>query len=688
VPRSIEAYNEVSPYVTVSHIIIMEEPTEEAEASGIPTASVIDIDINDPNLDQYPTFTVRRKAAERSERWYNDLESPPPLPPPMMRIPARRSRATSTGQMRLRLHLPQDADTDADADEDEDMPARKKPRLEKPIATARREATTKAASPNIAMDIPPPTATEDTSIRRSSRRKNIISSTATPDPSAAVNASTRRQSPRNTQTQLLRTETSEAQLDGDDDATTVDHDEDTIAVVGDSSCPSWEDRLSQLADYRKINGHCNIPKIYSENTKLGRWVATQRTQYRYHREGNRSSMTLPRIQALESLDFEWARYGGTATWEGRLSELAEYRKIQGHCNVPKDYSKNIQLANWVRTQRIQYRLQREGKTSSMTLSRFKALESLGFEWVCVTVTWEERLSELAEYRKIHGHCNVPRNYSKNIQLANWVRKQKQRSRYGLQQVGKTSSMTFSRIQELESLGFEWVRYGATASWEDRLSELADYRKINGHCNVPQIYSENTKLGKWVKEQRRQYRFHREGKTSSLTLSRIQALERLNFEWARYGATAAWEDRLSELADYRKIHGHCNVPTGNSENTKLANWVKEQRRQYRFHREGNTSSMTLSRIQALERLGFEWVCVTVTWEERLSELAEYRKIHGHCNVPRNYSKNIQLANWIREQRFRYGLQQVGKTSSMTFSRIQELESLGFEWGRYGTKPRRG
>jgi hypothetical protein len=40
-------------------------------------------------------------------------------------------------------------------------------------------------------------------------------------------------------------------------------------------------------------------------------------------------------------------------------------------------------------------------------------------------------------------------------------------------------------------------------------------------------------------------------------------------WASNGTGwSAWEDRLSELADYRKIHGHCNVP-GYSENTKLA-----------------------------------------------------------------------------------------------------------------------
>jgi hypothetical protein len=91
--------------------------------------------------------------------------------------------------------------------------------------------------------------------------------------------------------------------------------------------------------------------------------------------------------------------------------------------------------------------------------------------------------------------------------------------------------------------------------------------------------------------------------------------------------------LSELADYRKIHGHCNVPYNYSENSKLANWVTNQRSHYRLHVEGKQSPMTLSRIRALANSAFQWVVRVTTWEDRLSDLADYRKIHGHCNVPK-------------------------------------------------------
>jgi hypothetical protein len=56
---------------------------------------------------------------------------------------------------------------------------------------------------------------------------------------------------------------------------------------------------------------------------------------------------------------------------------------------------------------------------------------------------------------------------------------------------------------------------------------------------------------------------------------------------------------------------------------------------------------------------------------LSELADFDEIHGHWNVPYRCSKNSKLARWVE-------LQKKGKSLLTTLSRIQALESLGFEW----------
>jgi hypothetical protein len=162
--------------------------------------------------------------------------------------------------------------------------------------------------------------------------------------------------------------------------------------------------------------------------------------------------------------------------------------------------------------------------------------------------------------------------------------------------------------------------------------------------------------------------------------RIQKLESLGFEWN--SDDAAWEACLSELAGYRKSHGHCNVPQNFSENTKLANWVGTQRKQYNLHLKGKKSRMKLSRIQESESLGFDWGVCATSWEDRLSELGEYRIIQGHCKVPNNCSENTRLAYWVGTQRREYRLHQEGKNSFMTTLRMQELESIGFEWDSRG------
>ena len=172
-------------------------------------------------------------------------------------------------------------------------------------------------------------------------------------------------------------------------------------------------------------------------------------------------MTEKRIAKLESIGFEW---NINKNWEQRYAELEQYKAMYGNCNVPWKWSENSQLANWVSQQRTQYRLYQEGKKSSMTKERIAKLESIGFEWVLLTlVTWEQRYAELEQYKAMYGNCNVPWKWSENSQLANWV--SQQRTQYRLYQEGKKSSMTKERIAKLESIGFEWALKGRRAKVE-------------------------------------------------------------------------------------------------------------------------------------------------------------------------------------------------------------------------------
>mmetsp|Transcript_8673 Transcript_8673/g.17700 ORF Transcript_8673/g.17700 Transcript_8673/m.17700 type:complete len:356 (-) Transcript_8673:502-1569(-) len=223
----------------------------------------------------------------------------------------------------------------------------------------------------------------------------------------------------------------------------------------------WYERFYELLEYKRVYGNCNVPRAWKENPSLARWINTQRDQYQLltnkksatgSTPRRKSNMTRERIRALESIGFEWALKILTE-WEVRLDEVNNYKAIYGDCNVPKEWSENRPLGDWVHTQRQQYRLYQEEKKSAMTEERIQALEDIGFSWDAREDIWQQRFNELKEYRDRYGNCNVPNQWSENKQLANWVRKQ--RYQYRLYQEGKKSQITEERILALESIKFQW-----------------------------------------------------------------------------------------------------------------------------------------------------------------------------------------------------------------------------------------
>ena len=206
----------------------------------------------------------------------------------------------------------------------------------------------------------------------------------------------------------------------------------------------------QLVEYKNLFGNCRVPQRYSTNAKLGQWVSNQRVQYKLSQEGKSCVMTEERIQQLESVGFVW---NAQASWKERFEELVEYKKVFGDCRVPTQFSDNPKLGQWVVTQRVQCKLSQEGKSCRMTEERIKELGSIGFVWSAQHASWKERFEELVEYKKVFGNCRVPKQFSNNPKLGQWV--SNQRHTYKLYQKGKSCRMTEERIRELESVGFEW-----------------------------------------------------------------------------------------------------------------------------------------------------------------------------------------------------------------------------------------
>lgn len=67
----------------------------------------------------------------------------------------------------------------------------------------------------------------------------------------------------------------------------------------------WEERFQDLKQFFEQKGHCRVPTKYKKDTSLGRWVSTQRKQYKEMKDGKKTLITAERIARLEALGFCW-----------------------------------------------------------------------------------------------------------------------------------------------------------------------------------------------------------------------------------------------------------------------------------------------------------------------------------------------------------------------------------------------
>ena len=213
----------------------------------------------------------------------------------------------------------------------------------------------------------------------------------------------------------------------------------------------------------------------------------------------------------------------------------------------------------------------KGKKPTRTKEQRKQSVAAG-----VSSKTDEPMELLSQYRKQHGHCNVPQDYEINgVKLGVWLQNQ------------------------------SIPTYRDEAQWLAKLKLLQQYRERNGHCRVPHKYEvDGAKLGVWLQNQRQEYKKHKTGKPSKLTQERIDQLEAVGVDWD--AQEALWQSKFELLRQYKQAHGHCRVPAKYEiDGVKLGLWLQNQRLQYKKHSQGKTAYLSQARIDALKAIGHDW-----------------------------------------------------------------------------------
>ncbi|KAG7373509.1 helicase domain protein [Nitzschia inconspicua] len=123
-------------------------------------------------------------------------------------------------------------------------------------------------------------------------------------------------------------------------------------------------------------------------------------------------------------------------------------------------------------------------------------------------------------------------------------------------------------------------------------------------------------------------------------------------------TSQWGSRFKELLLFQQEHGHLLVPYFYLPNSKLSQWVKRQRHQYKRKHMGHHSTLTDEREELLLEIGFIFDSHRAICQMRFETLTAYYLAYGRCQLPAN-SKDCSLNVWIKHQRRQYILSIKGK-----------------------------
>ena len=421
-----------------------------------------------------------------------------------------------------------------------------------------------------------------------------------------------------------------------------------------------------LETYTREHGNPHVPRTHAD-TRLASWVWIQRQRRKgtYKPKGVVDFMPVEQVSLLDKLGFRWDARADK--WVENFETLKAFNAKHGHCDVGLEETDDEDLKGWVRSQRAR---EVAGK---LPTKQKQLLDGIGFNWHSEIRDrqWLEMYGHLKRYHTERGHADVPAKWKEDPKLATWVSNQRQRRKNG--------SLSEEEIQLLDELSLTW-KSRDVGTWEDRLAEVTTFKTNHGHCEIPTIFPENPKLGRFVNSMRTKRN------SGTLSADRIAKLDAVGFAWnstraaeirvGEDGINGVWKVRFAELLAYKQTHGDCDVPAKRGDNEQFGNWVSMQRqlkKRGKLHPE---------RLRLLEENGFIWEAGTAqkSWEGRYAELLQFKSVHGSCDVPARWPDNPPLSHWVINQR---QYKRLGKLNP-EYERL--LNEAGFIWAKMSPRKR--
>jgi hypothetical protein len=196
----------------------------------------------------------------------------------------------------------------------------------------------------------------------------------------------------------------------------------------------------------------------------------------------------------------------------------------------------------------------------------RILDALSVQIIDATAQpWQEWLALLREFRREHGHADVPQDYRApgGQQLGHWLTRQRRLLARG--------ALAEDQVTALDELGV--TRSPHDAAWDRGLARAAAYYQAHGHLDVPFRYvcDDDYPLGAWLHVNRKNLA------AGKLPAGRADQLIALGFQVSKR-VQAAFQRGLDHLDAYIAEFGNARVhrdyvsPGG----YRLGYWVSNKR----------------------------------------------------------------------------------------------------------------
>ncbi len=223
--------------------------------------------------------------------------------------------------------------------------------------------------------------------------------------------------------------------------------------------------------------------------------------------------------------------------------------------------------------------------------------------------WTDRFKEAKAFRMKYGHCRIPEDFSENVGLGRWAKRQRSQYKFFLrtrkQQQHASASSSKSTMIPYPSVPLK----GISCINEHREPERLHQHLIHSSSMVVKGSTGMTIDG----TKRRNDGFENclkvapPERCNPLTDERIRLLDGIGFVWDLQASD--WFNRFDQLVHFQNTHGNVDVPQKYPQNQSLSNWIRTQRRRYL------KGMMPQNRIALLNQIGFVWERQPLTTQGR-------------------------------------------------------------------------